>query len=163
MTPEEHLAAALRALGYPEPDETGVRFGGVLREFAPGAARPPIETFPAPGGRVVLRDLPFHSLCEHHLLPFFGTVDIAYSTHGRAPGLGAVPRLVRHHARRPQLQERMTDAIARDLCAELGEAGVVVRVRARQMCMELRGPESPGTVVTEAHAGVVGPELVALL
>jgi GTP cyclohydrolase I len=161
MTPEEHLAAALVALGFPDPDETAKRFGGVLREFSPTAPAPQIETFEAPSGVVVLRDVPFTSLCEHHLLPFFGTVDVAYLTDTRTPGLGAIPRLIRHHARRPQLQERMTHGIAGDLHAALGGA-VLVRARARQMCMELRGPESPGTVVTEARVGDVA-ELVSLL
>jgi GTP cyclohydrolase I len=156
MTIEEHLAAVLEALGYtddPEAQGTPERVAEVLRTFAPGQVPPPIDTFPSHGfDPVVLRDLPFHSMCVHHLLPFHGTCDIAYMPVDRIAGLGAFPRALRHFARQPQLQERLGAQLAEHLHAALG-APVVVRIRARQMCMEMRGIESPGLVETVTTRG----------
>lgn len=156
MTPEQHLAAALDALGYaadPECAATPARLLEVLREFAPGRPPPPLEDFEAPGrDPVVLRDLPFHSLCAHHLLPFLGTATIAYIPSGRIAGLGAIARALRHFARQPQLQERLGAQLADHLHARLG-GPVLVRLRSRQMCMEMRGVESAGLVETHTARG----------
>lgn len=166
MTPEEALAAALHELGYttdPECAGTAARVAEVLRGFAPGQAPPPLETFAVPGrDAVVLRALPFHSLCAHHLLPFFGDADLAYRPNGRVAGLGALARALRHFARRPQLQERLGAELAEHLHGVLG-GPVAVRLRARQMCMEMRGIESPGTVETLAWRGPEDAELRRLL
>ena len=158
MRPEDHLAAILAELGYdadPECSETPARVLEVLRAYAPGQAAPAIETFEAPAAAdpVILRDLPFHSLCAHHLLPFHGTCDVAYVPVGRIAGLGVFPKLLRHLARQPQLQERLAAQLSDSLHASLGGASVVVRLRARQMCMEMRGSASPGTVETWARRG----------
>jgi GTP cyclohydrolase I len=165
MTPEEHLAAALGALGFledPEAEGTPERVAALLREFAPGA-EPVLETFESPGpDPVLLRGLPFHSLCAHHLLPFFGEADIAYRADQRIAGLGGIARALRHFARQPQLQERLGAQLAGFLADELG-APVLVRLRARQMCMEMRGAESTGTVETLALRGPGAEGLVALL
>ena len=156
MSPEEHLAAVLHSLGYdrdPEAARTPERVLELLRSFAPDQAAPPIEGFPSPSADpVLLRGLPFHSLCVHHLLPFFGTADIAYLPTDRIAGLGSLTRALRHEARQPQLQERLGARLADRLHEALGGA-VVVRLRARQMCMELRGVESAGTVETIAARG----------
>lgn len=156
MSPEEHLAAVLDSLGYradPEGRDTPGRLLEVLRAYAPGTPLPRLDCFPAPGQDVVvLRALPFHSLCAHHLLPFFGDADIAYRPSSRIGGLGGIARALRHFARQPQLQERLGASLADHLYAALG-APVGVRLRARQLCMEMRGIESPGTVETVAWRG----------
>jgi GTP cyclohydrolase I len=156
MNPAEHLAVVLDALGYradPEGRDTPERLFDVLREFAPGQPVPALDTFAAPGhDLVVLRGLPFHSLCAHHLLPFFGDADIAYRPVARIAGLGGIARALRHFARQPQLQERLGAGLAAHLHTVL-DAPVGVRLRARQMCMEMRGIEATGSVETVAWRG----------
>lgn len=156
MTPEAHLAAVLETLGYdadPECAGTAARVLEVLRAWAPGKPAPTLETFAAPGhDPVLLRDLPFHALCAHHLLPFHGTCDVAYRPAARIAGLGAFPKLLRHLAQQPQLQERLGAQLADALSSAL-EAPVVVRLRARQMCMEMRGAASPGLIETWTSRG----------
>lgn len=95
---------------------------------------------------ILLRDVPFYSMCEHHLLPFHGTADVAYIPKhgGRVVGLSKLARLVEMHARRLQLQERMTKGIASDLEQVLEAAGVAVTVRAQHMCMVARGVQKAG-------------------
>jgi GTP cyclohydrolase I len=92
---------------------------------------------------VVVRDIPFFSLCEHHLLPFFGRVHTAYLPRGKVVGLSKVPRVVDAFAHRLQLQERMTRQIAEALNDVLEPDGVAVVVAARHLCMEMRGVEKP--------------------
>ncbi|MEN9785713.1 MAG: hypothetical protein RLZZ299_977 [Pseudomonadota bacterium] len=168
MTPEAHLAAVLEALGYdtdPECAGTPARVLEVLRAWAPGKPAPRLETFAAPGqDPVILRDLPFHALCAHHLLPFHGTCDVAYRPGVRIAGLGAFPKLLRHLAQQPQLQERLGAQLA-DTLADALDAPVVVRLRARQMCMEMRGAASPGLVETWTSRGdaAAAGELRALI
>jgi GTP cyclohydrolase I len=93
---------------------------------------------------VLVRDLPFYSLCEHHLLPFFGTCHVAYMPRGRVVGLSKIPRLVDIYAHRLQLQERMTREIAEGLQRVVEPDGVAVVVEARHLCMEMRGVEKAG-------------------
>lgn len=90
---------------------------------------------------VVVRDLNFFSLCEHHLLPFFGRAHIAYLPRGKVVGLSKLPRIVDAFAHRLQLQERMTRQIAEALNEVLEPEGVAVVVEARHLCMEMRGVE----------------------
>ena len=160
---EAHIQAVLDELGYsrdPEGDGTASRWFEVLREYAPKGAGPPLDVlFTSSFGPVVIRGLPFHSLCVHHLLPFFGTADIGFQPRGKLVGLGAVPRVLSHFARQPQLQERLGEQVAQHLAATL-EAPVIVRLRTRQMCMEMRGARSAGEIETVAFAGP-DPESVA--
>jgi GTP cyclohydrolase I len=93
---------------------------------------------------VLVRDLPFYSLCEHHLLPFFGTCHVAYMPRGRVVGLSKIPRLVDIYAHRLQLQERMTREIAEGLQRVVEPDGVAVVIEARHLCMEMRGIEKAG-------------------
>lgn len=166
MSPAEHLAHTLDALGFlhdPEAADTPARVVELLRGFAPGRPPPQVDGFPAPGrDPVLLRGLPFHSLCVHHLLPFFGEADIAYRPTASICGLGSIARTLRHFARQPQLQERLGAEVAEHLAGALG-APVLVRLRARQMCMEMRGIESPGTVETLTLRGRGAEELAGLL
>jgi GTP cyclohydrolase IA len=93
---------------------------------------------------VVVKDIPFYSLCEHHMLPFFGQVHVGYLPRGKVVGLSKIPRLVEVFSHRLQIQEQLTREIAEALNATLGPKGVGVVVEARHLCMEMRGVETPG-------------------
>ncbi|HEY3084668.1 MAG TPA: GTP cyclohydrolase I FolE [Candidatus Dormibacteraeota bacterium] len=93
---------------------------------------------------VVLKDIPFYSLCEHHMLPFFGRVHVGYLPNGKVVGLSKIPRLVEVFSHRLQIQEQMTKQIAEALNGTLSPKGVGVVVEARHLCMEMRGVETPG-------------------
>ena len=103
---------------------------------------------------VVLRNVPFHSMCEHHLLPFAGDAHIAYLPDGRIVGLSKLARVVEAYARRPQVQERMTNQIADLLMEEVHAKGVAVILKATHLCMTCRGVKKPGALmVTSALRG----------
>ena len=93
---------------------------------------------------VLVKDIPFYSLCEHHMLPFFGSCHVGYLPKGKVVGLSKIPRLVGLFAHRLQLQERLTKEIAEALNDELAPRGVGVVVEARHLCMEMRGVQKPG-------------------
>ena len=90
---------------------------------------------------VVVKDIEFYSMCEHHLLPFFGHAHIAYIPNGKIIGLSKIPRLVDMFARRLQVQERMTQEIANSLNDALNPSGVAIIIEAQHMCMQMRGVE----------------------
>jgi len=98
---------------------------------------------------VILRDIPFYSMCEHHLLPFYGVAHVGYipSRGGRVVGVSKLARVVEICARRPQLQERMTQQIADAIFETLQPAGVAVVIQAEHLCMVMRGIRKPGTTV----------------
>lgn len=103
---------------------------------------------------VVLRDIAFASVCEHHLLPFTGHVHIGYVPRGRVVGLSKLARLVEGYARRPQVQERITSEIADVLMEELQPDGCGVVIEATHTCMTIRGIQKPGTtMITSAVRG----------
>ena len=104
---------------------------------------------------VVIRDIDFFSLCEHHLLPFYGKCHVAYLPNGRIVGLSKIPRLVEVYSRRLQVQERLTMQIAEALQQKLNPQGVAVVMEARHLCMMMRGVETPNAVaVTSSMQGV---------
>jgi GTP cyclohydrolase I len=104
---------------------------------------------------VIVKDIDFYSLCEHHLLPFFGRCHVAYLPHGRVLGLSKIPRLVDIFARRLQIQERLTSEIARTIEDKLDPLGVAVVVEATHLCMAMRGVEKQNSfAVTSAMLGV---------
>jgi GTP cyclohydrolase IA len=104
---------------------------------------------------VLLRDIQFHSLCEHHLLPFTGRAHVAYLPDGKVVGLSKLARLVEGYARRPQVQERLTTQIADALMDELQPIGAVCVIEATHTCMTIRGANKPGsTMVTSALRGI---------
>lgn len=103
---------------------------------------------------VLVKDIPFYSLCEHHMLPFFGSCHVGYLPKGRVVGLSKIPRVVGVFAHRLQLQERMTKQIAEALNEALAPRGVGVVVEARHLCMEMRGVQKPGgQLVTSCMLG----------
>jgi len=104
---------------------------------------------------VVVRDIEFYSMCEHHILPIIGRVHVAYIPEGKVVGLSKIPRVVNIFARRLQIQEQMTEQIADALSQSINPKGVAVVVEARHMCMEMRGVEKiNSTTVSSALRGL---------
>jgi GTP cyclohydrolase I len=97
---------------------------------------------------VIVRDIDFYSLCEHHLLPFFGKCHVAYIPQGRVLGLSKIPRLVDIFARRLQIQERLTNQIAETVREKIDPLGVAVVMEATHLCMAMRGVEKQNSVAT---------------
>lgn len=122
------------------------------------------KLFPSPPGVVLTREIPFTSWCEHHLLPFSGTVWISYETTDRVVGLSKLSRCVRGFAQRLQVQERLTHQIGAAIAARLPCAGFAVLVHGVHDCMRLRGVRAaePATETT-CEGGARGPELLARL
>lgn len=139
-----HLGEDPRRTGLadtPERYAQAMRFltGGYEAEPADAVGR---AIFPAEGeGVVLVRDIEFHSLCEHHLLPFFGRMHVAYLPGERIIGLSKIPRLVDLYARRLQVQERITEQVADALVRLLKPRGVLVLAEAQHLCMAMRGVE----------------------
>jgi GTP cyclohydrolase IA len=103
---------------------------------------------------VIVRDIDFYSLCEHHLLPFFGRCHVAYIPNGKVIGLSKIPRLVEIFARRLQIQERLTNQIAETIREKIQPLGVAVVMEAAHLCMSMRGVEKQNSVaVTSAMLG----------
>ncbi len=134
--------------------ETPRRVADLYEEiFAGYGADPELDvTFTEQSDLVLQRGIPFHSMCEHHLLPFFGKVHIAYQPDGKVIGISKLSRLVNKYARRLQLQERMTDQIADEL-QTTGVKGVMVVSEAEHLCLRMRGAKSDGTTVVAAARG----------
>lgn len=164
---EEHLAAVLAHVGFdsdPECEATPAAFLELLRQLDPRRPAPEVTLIHTQStDPVILRKLPFHSLCAHHLVPFVGQACIGLRPAGRLAGLGSIARLLHHHALRPQVQERLGAALADDLLERLGASAVFVHLEARHLCMEMRGARTPAQVETLAWRGGDDPELQALL
>ena len=106
---------------------------------------------------VIVRDIPFYSMCEHHLAPFFGKAHVAYipATDGHICGLSKLARLVDTFAKRPQVQERLTSQVADTLIEQLHPQGVIVVIEAEHLCMSMRGIKKPGSrTTTSAVRGI---------
>ena len=160
MSPEEHFRAFLDSLGLDseqdtELKETPRRVAELMADLlASSMLDPPkLSTFPATGDEPVLvQQIPFRSMCVHHMLPFFGTIDIAYIPGERLAGFGGFIRAVEYVSRKPQVQERLVEELAEILHVELEPKGVLVRCRARQMCVEMLR-ETPAHYVSIASRG----------
>jgi GTP cyclohydrolase I len=161
---EKAVREILAAVGE-NPDreglrETPARVARMYRELFSGLHHDPREHlqkfFTEKYDEVVLvRDISFCSLCEHHLLPFTGKAHIGYAPNGRVVGLSKLARVVETIARRPQVQERMTEQIAQLLVEELDVKGVAVVIEATHSCMTIRGVRKPGSLcVTSAMKGI---------
>ena len=168
----EHARAMLAHLGE-DPARAGLvdtpaRFAKAMRFLTAGYEAGPADVvgngiFPAEGdGVVVVRDVEFHSLCEHHMLPFFGRAHVAYLPGHRIIGLSKVPRLVDLFARRLQVQERITEQVADALMELLEPKGVLVVAEARHLCMAMRGVEKQHSeTATRALRGVFAYDAAA--
>ena len=161
---ERAVREILLAVGE-DPDregllETPARVARMYAEMFSGLAQNPREHtqkfFSEQYDEVVLvRDISFCSMCEHHLLPFIGTAHVAYIPNGKVIGLSKIARVVEVISRRPQVQERMTEDIANLLVEELDAKGVAVVIEASHSCMTIRGVKKPGSsMVTSAMKGV---------
>jgi GTP cyclohydrolase IA len=105
---------------------------------------------------VMVREIPFYSMCEHHFVPFHGEAHVAYMPRGRVTGLSKLARLVEGYARRPQMQERLTAQVADTLDYRLRPLGVLVVIEAEHLCMSMRGVKKPGAkTVTSAVRGTM--------
>ncbi len=159
---ERAAADLLEALGVDTSSEslagTPRRIAAVYSELLSPAPFNP-TTFPNDGDYdelVVAREIPFHSLCEHHLLPFVGVAHVAYLPGDRILGLSKLARVVEHYARSLQVQERLTTQVAAWLDRELEPKGVGVVIEAEHLCMSLRGVQKHGaSTVTSALRGLV--------
>ncbi len=162
---EAAVAELLAAIGE-DPSREGLRgtpakVADAYAEFFAGLGADPLEPLreTVPVGvpdpeLVIVRDLEFRSMCEHHLLPFVGRAHLAYLPSDRVVGLGRLPRVVDILAARPQLQERLTEQIADALMEGLGARGVVVVLDAQHQCVTTRGPRQVhSTTVTVASRG----------
>ncbi len=160
---EEAVRTILKAVGEdpqrPGLIETPRRVAKMYAEMFSGLNKSPEEhlrvTFPEVYDEMVLvRDITFTSMCEHHLLPFSGVAHVSYIPKGRVTGLSKLARVVEEVSRRPQVQERMTQTIADLIERELGTAGVAVVIEAEHSCMAIRGIRKPGSItVTSALRG----------
>ncbi len=105
---------------------------------------------------VMVKDIPFYSICEHHLVPFFGKAHIAYiPANGKIAGISKLARTIETVSKRPQLQERITSVVANVMMEELNPMGVMVIIEAEHMCMAMRGIKKPGAItVTSAVRGI---------
>ena len=161
---ERAVREILAAIGE-DPDREGLkdtpaRVGRMYAELFSGLRARPAEhlrrVFEERYDELVLvRDISFNSMCEHHLLPFMGEAHVGYLPNGKIAGLSKLARVVEDISRRPQVQERMTHQIADLMAAELGAKGVVVVIEATHTCMTIRGIRKPGSLtVTSAVRGL---------
>lgn len=127
-------------------------FGGIDKDACEHLS----VTFESDSNGIVLeKDITFYSLCEHHLVPFFGKAHIAYVPDGRVVGLSKLARTVETYARRPQIQEQLTNQVADAIMKYLKPKGVMVMIEAEHLCMSMRGVNKPGTkTVTIITRGV---------
>lgn len=142
--------------------ETPARLGRAFAELLEGYRTDPKEhlrrLFPVDHNDLILvKDIPFNSMCEHHLLPFFGRAHVGYIPKGkRVTGLSKLARLVDGYAHRLQVQERLTEEITQALWEELEPMGVIVVLQAEHMCMTVRGVKKPGArTTTSAVRGIM--------
>lgn len=138
------------------PDRIARMYTEIFSGMEEDAAVPLSKVFTVDGGEMVLeKDIVFYSMCEHHMMPFFGRAHVAYIPDGKVVGLSKLARTVEVYAKRLQIQERMTSQIADALMEHLGPKGAMVVLEAEHMCMTMRGVKKPGSkTVSIAVRGV---------
>ncbi len=161
-----HVKEIIRILGLcPDQDpnlvNTDRRVARMYLDIFSGldeGTRPKLTTFPNEEhytSMVMEKEIPFYSMCAHHFVPFYGHGHIAYIPNDTIVGLSKLPRLLEFFAKRPQVQERLTEQVAAVLEEELKPQGVMVVIEARHLCVEMRGVKKPGAVtVTSAIRGI---------
>jgi GTP cyclohydrolase I len=166
-----HFRKIIELLGLDLDDpnlvETPERVAKMYLELFQGlaeGAEPKVTFFPNDerySAMVIEKDIPFYSLCSHHFVPFYGHAHVAYIPNESIVGLSKMARIVEFYARRPQLQERLTEQIARYMAEKLDPQGVMVVVEARHLCVEMRGIKKPGALtVTSAIRGIFNTQTV---
>ncbi len=153
MTAEQHVRELLAEVDNPEREglrETPARYVRFLREFIGKDKEFKFTTFDSEGAdeMIVVSEIPFYSLCEHHLAPFFGTATVGYIPNGRIVGLSKLARTVDYYARNLQNQERITTQVVERVVAELDPVGAGCVIRAQHLCMSMRGIRKPGAITT---------------
>ncbi len=153
-----HFAEIMRVLGLdledPHLRDTPDRVGRMYLEIFRGLedqSEPEVTCFPNSEGysnMVIVKDIDFFSVCSHHMIPFFGKAHVAYIPGERIVGLSKLARIVEFYARRPQLQERLTEQVVDFLQAKLKPLGAIAVIEARHLCMEMRGVEKTGALTT---------------
>lgn len=160
----QNLKAALESVHWStsrsaELERTPERFLDLIERFGAPRELAALSTFETSSTELVAAtEISFRSLCVHHIMPFFGYIDIVYEPAGRACGFGGLLRAVEHFAHQPQLQEKLVEDIAVHLYGALGCAGVLVRCRARQMCVEMRRTDARPVFVTSHALGTLRGE-----
>lgn len=161
---EDHYRRILELIGE-NPNREGLkktprRVSKALESLTKGYDQNPIEIlrsalFEEDHHKIVIvKDIPFYSMCEHHLLPFWGKVHIGYYPNGKITGLSKLPRVVNVFANRLQVQERLTREICKSINEALYPLGVIVVIEAQHMCIQMRGIEKDGcTTITMDHSG----------
>lgn len=162
---QEAIYQLLEAVGE-DPKREGLldtpkRVAKMYEEMFDGLGQDPKDQFTAVFTEnheevVLVKDIPFYSMCEHHLVPFYGLAHVAYlPNHGKVTGLSKLARAVEVASKRPQLQERLTEQVANALVQALDPKGVFVMVEAEHMCMTMRGIKKPGSkTITTVAKGI---------
>lgn len=155
---EEHIHAILNLLGEDAQREgllkTPTRVAKAMKNLTCGYEQDPVAILNSAKFNedyrqmVIVRDINFYSLCEHHMLPFYGKVHVAYIPNGQVTGLSKIARVVDCFSHRLQIQERMTKQIRECIQEALSPLGVMVVVEAQHMCMQMRGVEKQGSITT---------------
>jgi GTP cyclohydrolase I len=165
ITMAHHVRGILETLGLDTGDpnlaETDIRVAKMYLEMFQGLAQgaePKVTTFPNEEGyshMVMETQIPFYSMCAHHLVPFYGHAHIAYIPRDRILGLSKFARILEFYAKRPQLQERLTEQVVTYFEEKLKPLGAMVVIEARHLCVEMRGVKKPGALtVTSALRGI---------
>lgn len=156
----------LKAIGE-NPDREGLketpqRVADMCEEIFSGIGRSPVEAFKVFEQKgydemIIVKDIPFYSICEHHLLPFFGKAHIAYiPSENKITGFSELVKVLQILSKRPQLQERLTSELADFLYKALKPKGILVVIEAEHLCMTMRGVKKPGTkTITSAMRGIM--------
>ena len=153
-----HMEGVMRELNLDLGDanyvDTPKRVAKMYLEMFHGlreGSEPKVTTFPNEEGyhhMVIEKEIPFYSMCAHHFVPFYGHAHIAYIPEGEVVGLSKLPRILEFYAKRPQLQERLTEQVAEFLWSRLEPQGVMVVIEARHLCVEMRGVKKTGALTT---------------
>lgn len=161
---EEGVRLILEGIGEnlerPGIKETPQRIARMYEEIFIGLLPPDEDLLKSIEGEVhdemvLIKDIPFYSICEHHLLPFFGNAHIAYIPDGKIVGLSELPKALDYLAKRPQVQERLTSELANLIMEKLKPKGCMIVIEAEHLCMSMRGIKKPGSkTVTSAVRGI---------